>query len=109
MLLSIPRLCRFFFVPSSSKVLGKALSGGVYPVSAVLADDEIMLTVKPGQHGSTYGELFFPNASWVCGCAYCSAPSGTKRSTHEPKDTSLDNLDATSRYEMLLRRSCVQA
>lgn len=38
------------------KVLGKALSGGVYPVSAVLADDEIMLTVKPGQHGSTYGE-----------------------------------------------------
>ena len=35
--------------------LGKALSGGVYPVSAVLADDEIMLTIKPGQHGSTYG------------------------------------------------------
>jgi ornithine--oxo-acid transaminase len=36
-------------------VLGKALSGGVYPVSAVLARDEIMLTLKPGQHGSTYG------------------------------------------------------
>ncbi len=36
-------------------VLGKALSGGVLPVSAVLADDEIMLTIKPGQHGSTYG------------------------------------------------------
>lgn len=36
-------------------VLGKALSGGVYPVSAVLADDEIMLCIKPGQHGSTYG------------------------------------------------------
>lgn len=35
--------------------LGKALSGGMYPVSAVLADDEIMLTIKPGQHGSTYG------------------------------------------------------
>uniref|UniRef100_A0A914C225 Ornithine aminotransferase n=1 Tax=Acrobeloides nanus TaxID=290746 RepID=A0A914C225_9BILA len=35
--------------------LGKALSGGMYPVSAVLADDEIMLTLKPGQHGSTYG------------------------------------------------------
>ncbi|KAI1724627.1 aminotransferase class-III domain-containing protein [Ditylenchus destructor] len=35
--------------------LGKALSGGVYPISAVLADDEIMLTIKPGQHGSTYG------------------------------------------------------
>jgi len=36
-------------------VLGKALSGGVMPVSAVLADDEIMLTIKPGEHGSTYG------------------------------------------------------
>ena len=36
-------------------VLGKALSGGVLPVSAVLADDAIMLTIKPGEHGSTYG------------------------------------------------------
>jgi len=36
-------------------VLGKALSGGIYPVSAVLADDEVMLTIKRGQHGSTYG------------------------------------------------------
>ena len=36
-------------------VLGKALSGGMLPVSAILADDEIMLTIKPGEHGSTYG------------------------------------------------------
>ena len=36
-------------------ILGKALSGGVYPVSAVFANDEIMLNIKPGQHGSTYG------------------------------------------------------
>jgi ornithine--oxo-acid transaminase len=36
-------------------ILGKALSGGVYPVSAALARDEIMLTIKPGQHGSTFG------------------------------------------------------
>ncbi|XP_063077884.1 ornithine aminotransferase, mitochondrial [Engraulis encrasicolus] len=36
-------------------ILGKALSGGVYPVSAVLCDDEVMLTIKPGEHGSTYG------------------------------------------------------
>ena len=36
-------------------ILGKALSGGTYPVSAVLANDEIMLCIKPGQHGSTYG------------------------------------------------------
>lgn len=35
--------------------LGKALSGGVYPVSAVLADDQVMLSIKPGEHGSTYG------------------------------------------------------
>lgn len=35
--------------------LGKALSGGTMPVSAVLADDEVMLTIKPGEHGSTYG------------------------------------------------------
>lgn len=36
-------------------ILGKALSGGVLPVSAVLADDPIMLNIKPGEHGSTYG------------------------------------------------------
>ncbi len=36
-------------------VLGKALSGGILPVSAVLADDEVMMTIKPGEHGSTYG------------------------------------------------------
>ena len=36
-------------------ILGKALSGGVLPVSAVLCDDEIMMTIKPGEHGSTYG------------------------------------------------------
>jgi ornithine--oxo-acid transaminase len=36
-------------------ILGKALSGGVLPVSAVLCDDDIMLTIKPGEHGSTFG------------------------------------------------------
>jgi ornithine--oxo-acid transaminase len=36
-------------------ILGKALSGGLYPVSAVLADDDVMLTIEPGQHGSTFG------------------------------------------------------
>jgi ornithine--oxo-acid transaminase len=36
-------------------ILGKALSGGVYPISAALADDDIMLCIKPGEHGSTYG------------------------------------------------------
>ncbi len=36
-------------------VLGKALSGGTMPVSAALADDEVMLTIGPGEHGSTYG------------------------------------------------------
>lgn len=36
-------------------ILGKAISGGVFPVSAVLADDHIMLVIKPGEHGSTFG------------------------------------------------------
>ncbi len=36
-------------------ILGKAVSGGVYPVSAVLANDDIMMVIKPGQHGSTFG------------------------------------------------------
>ncbi len=36
-------------------ILGKAISGGVFPVSAVLADDEIMMCIKPGEHGSTFG------------------------------------------------------
>jgi len=36
-------------------ILGKALSGGMMPVSAVICDDEIMMTIKPGEHGSTYG------------------------------------------------------
>lgn len=47
--------CEYDNVKPDILVLGKALSGGVYPVSAVLARDEIMLTLKPGQHGSTYG------------------------------------------------------
>ena len=36
-------------------ILGKALSGGVYPISAVLADDPVMMTIHPGEHGSTFG------------------------------------------------------
>jgi len=44
-------------------ILGKALSGGVIPVSAVLADDDIMLVIKPGEHGSTFGG--FPLAGKV--------------------------------------------
>jgi ornithine--oxo-acid transaminase len=45
-------------------ILGKALSGGVFPVSCVLADDEIMLAIKPGEHGSTFGGN--PLAAAVC-------------------------------------------
>jgi ornithine--oxo-acid transaminase len=43
------------YVKADILILGKALSGGVYPVSAVLADDEVMNVIKPGQHGSTFG------------------------------------------------------
>jgi ornithine--oxo-acid transaminase len=48
-------------------ILGKAISGGVLPVSAVLADDDVMLTIQPGQHGSTFGG--FPLACKVATAA----------------------------------------
>jgi ornithine--oxo-acid transaminase len=47
--------CDYENVRPDILILGKALAGGVLPVSAVLADKEIMLTIKPGQHGSTFG------------------------------------------------------
>jgi ornithine--oxo-acid transaminase len=47
--------CDYEKVRPDILILGKALSGGTLPVSAILADDEIMLTIKPGEHGSTYG------------------------------------------------------
>jgi ornithine--oxo-acid transaminase len=47
--------CDYEEVKPDILILGKALSGGLYPVSCVLANDEIMLTIKPGEHGSTYG------------------------------------------------------
>jgi ornithine--oxo-acid transaminase len=47
--------CDYEDVRPDILILGKALSGGTLPVSAVLADDQVMLTIKPGEHGSTYG------------------------------------------------------
>lgn len=47
--------CQHEGVKPDILILGKALSGGVFPVSAALADDEIMMTIKPGEHGSTFG------------------------------------------------------
>jgi ornithine--oxo-acid transaminase len=47
--------CDYEKVSADILILGKALSGGTIPVSAVLASDEIMMTIKPGEHGSTYG------------------------------------------------------
>ncbi|MBX3242574.1 MAG: ornithine--oxo-acid transaminase [Chitinophagaceae bacterium] len=47
--------CDYESVRPDILVLGKALSGGMLPVSAVLADDAVMLTIRPGEHGSTYG------------------------------------------------------
>lgn len=47
--------CDHEYVRPDILILGKALSGGIMPVSAVLADDDIMLNIKPGEHGSTYG------------------------------------------------------
>ena len=47
--------CHHEHVQPDVLILGKALSGGTFPVSAVLANDEVMLTIQPGQHGSTFG------------------------------------------------------
>ena len=47
--------CQHEDVKPDILILGKALSGGVFPVSAALADNEIMMTIKPGEHGSTFG------------------------------------------------------
>jgi len=47
--------CDYEGIKPDVLILGKALSGGVFPISAVLADDEIMLCIKPGEHGSTFG------------------------------------------------------
>ena len=47
--------CDYEDVRPDILILGKALSGGVLPISAVLADDSVMLTIRPGEHGSTYG------------------------------------------------------
>jgi ornithine--oxo-acid transaminase len=47
--------CQHENVKPDILILGKALSGGVFPVSAALADDEIMMTIQPGEHGSTFG------------------------------------------------------
>jgi len=47
--------CQHEGVKPDILILGKALSGGVFPVSAALADDEMMMTIKPGEHGSTFG------------------------------------------------------
>ena len=47
--------CEYEGVKPDILILGKALSGGVLPVSAILADNDIMLSIKPGEHGSTYG------------------------------------------------------
>ena len=47
--------CDHFGIKPDILILGKALSGGVFPVSAILSSNEIMLTIKPGEHGSTFG------------------------------------------------------
>lgn len=47
--------CDYYGIKPDILILGKALSGGVFPVSAVLARDEIMMTILPGEHGSTFG------------------------------------------------------
>ena len=47
--------CDYFNIKPDILILGKALSGGAFPVSAILADDDVMLCIQPGEHGSTFG------------------------------------------------------
>jgi len=54
-------------------VLGKALSGGVLPVSAVLADDDVMMCIKPGEHGSTFGKAKMKSCVHMPGIICCCA------------------------------------
>ena len=56
--------CEYENVRPDILILGKALSGGVFPISLVLADNEIMLVIKPGEHGSTFGGN--PLAAAIC-------------------------------------------
>jgi acetylornithine/succinyldiaminopimelate/putrescine aminotransferase len=60
-------------------LLGKALSGGVYPVSAVLANKDVMLCVRPGEHGSTYGGCAFsPSVHLSCSHTRTRPLKGTR-------------------------------
>ncbi|XP_057756288.1 ornithine aminotransferase, mitochondrial-like [Arachis stenosperma] len=59
-------------------VLGKALGGGVFPVSAVLADKDVMLCIKPGEHGSTFGGNPLASAELLKSYDYKVLPKGAK-------------------------------
>lgn len=51
--------CEWDNVKPDMVLLGKALSGGTMPVSAVLANDPVMMNIKPGEHGSTFGGMIY--------------------------------------------------
>ena len=76
-------------------ILGKALSGGMMPVSAVLANDEIMLTIRPGEHGSTYG-----GNPLACAVAVVSLEVLKKESLAENAET----MGTLFRNELISRR-----
>ncbi|XP_029144814.1 ornithine aminotransferase, mitochondrial isoform X2 [Arachis hypogaea] len=59
-------------------ILGKALGGGVFPVSAVLADKDVMLCIKPGEHGSTFGGNPLASAELLKSYDYKVLPKGAK-------------------------------
>ena len=86
-------------------VLGKALSGGVYPVSAVLGDSDVILTIRPGEHGSTYGGN--PIACKVGKAALeCLIDEGmvdNARRMGDVLDTALNGLCATRRVALSTR------
>ncbi|XLS55248.1 hypothetical protein HN51_005003, partial [Arachis hypogaea] len=59
-------------------ILGKALGGGVFSVSAVLADKDVMLCIKPGEHGSTFGKSLLPVLNFLKFYDYKVLPKGAK-------------------------------
>jgi ornithine--oxo-acid transaminase len=78
-------------------MLGKALSGGFYPVSAVHSNNAVLGTLKPGQHGSTFGRNPLACAvarvmhrMWLDGSEFCfAAADGSESSTGASKTTAL--------------------
>jgi ornithine--oxo-acid transaminase len=82
-------------------ILGKALSGGVYPISAALADDEIMLCIKPGEHGSTFGGNPVASKVGIAALEVIKEEKLTENAERMGKIFRVEMRKLESRYEMV--------